>query len=476
MLKPTETAEQSWPPYDGPNRRRIDRRWLHADRPASGGISRGIKQRVNAILEGGSINNVFSASAANVLAAEYGNIAIENGYLTVHRNDQDEFGTALVYDNGGGNFTKSDVPNGGRIRVSKGPAVSIATAPANPQDVQAKADAGELHFEFTPAKTMAVAAFDDGKWTEYAYMPTGSIQLNPTADRYGQSIFGGNRALKLEDGSIVLFRPDMHARRFAGNAKRLCMPAMPEDELVEVYKQLVRANADYMPAPGKGSLYIAPGLRACGNQLGVKPNSRYIFSCLAIPVSKIFDKPTKLWVERKFHRAAVGGVGDTKASGNYVPTFHPKAAARARGFDDILYSDNGDEEARELSSSNIFFVTRDGVLVTPSLSGEILPGVTRDSILQIAQELIEAGVIRAAEERSVRLKEYEDMAEAFSCGTGVTINAVASITDGDCEHKMDISHDNMGRITRAIADKFNAILAGAKRGNPRYRDWLVPVE
>lgn len=462
--------------YTGPERRRADRSKLLTNGPESEEMANGIKHRVNGILNGSTADGTFSSSAADALAAEYGNIAIRKGVLTVHNGANDKFGSALVHRDDDGEFTRLDVPPGGKIIVSKGPIVSIATTPADPKDVQSKADAGELRFEFTPAKTMAAAEFRDGKWSACAYVPTGSIEFGPTADRYGQAIFGGNRALRLEDGTFALFRPDMHARRFLNNAGRIGMPMMSEAELVEVYKELTRANADYMPATGKGSLYIAPGLRASRDQLGVKPNIRYVFSCLAVPAGKIFDKPAALWAERDFHRVPKGGIGDVKAAGHYAPTFAPKAKAKADGFDDIIYSDNTNAEARELSSSNIFFVTPDGILVTPNLSGEILNGITRDSILQIAKELVEAGVISAVEERPIRLEEYGNMKEAFSCGTGVTINAVQSVTDGDREYQMDISHNNMGRVTRAISDKFNAILSGNERNNPRYKDWFVVVE
>lgn len=444
------------------------------------GISRdvasGITRRINAILNGDSSDYAFSSSAAPVIEKEFGGILMRQGAVSVIEDPSQNHGESFISRNANGEFVTRSIPPNGRLIVKPTPFISIPDKPASPDDISNRAELGELRFEYTPTKTMAAAKYSDNKWGEMHYMPAGSIDLSPTADRYGQSIFGGNRALRLENGEVALFRPEMHARRFIRNAQRLKMPALDEAQLIEAYKELVRANLEYMPKPGKGSIYLAPGQRPTKNQLGVKPNSEYVFSCMAIPAGKIFSKPARLRVEKQFHRASVGGVGDVKAAGNYAPTFAPKEAAHDSGFDDIIYADGTNIETRELSSSNIFFITDDDVLVTPNLSGEILDGITRDSILVIGQELKATGRIRDVRVGPVSLSQYPKMRESFSCGTGVTLNSVESITDGDVEYSLDTSHNGLGPVTELIATKFNQILLGNERDNPYYSSWLTMVE
>ena len=462
--------------YDGPERRSRHRLRFERSRKIRDEVRDGIKQRIKGILEGNSDDNTFSQSAGAVLAEEFGNILLQKGVLSIREAINNQFGQAFIHRDADGQFQQSEIPGGSKIVLERTPFVTIPDTPAKPDDVQAKARSGELRFEFTPAKTMAIALFQNGQWSEFTYVPTGSIELGPTADRYGQAIFGGNRALKLSNGQIALFRPDLHARRFNNNAKRLLIPEIGEDVLIEIYSQLATANSEYVPDHGLGSLYIAPGLRASKNQIGVHPNKQYIFTCLAIPAGKIFDKPSRLRIEKRFHRAARGGIGDVKAAGNYAPTFASKKEAKEQEFDDIIYLDEGNSETRELSSSNIFFVTQDGILVTPNLSGEILDGITRDSILAIAQEFIEARLIKGLEERPVTLEEYPRLKEAFSCGTGVTINSVASIVDGEKVYDMDTTRNGMGPTTKLLAERFYTILSGSEMNNPIYADWLKVVK
>lgn len=441
-------------------------------------VNSGIKRRVMDLLDGEPGQEaVFSRSATETIRSISSDIILRKGSVVVKKSDDDLYGDVFVSrDWDDDHLTTADVPEGARLSVKRIPAVSIPETAVDPNEVRARTDRGELKFEYTPSKTMAMAQFKDGSWGESQFIPSGSIEIGPLSDRYGQSIFGGSRALRLADGSVALFRPADHAKRFNANAERECMPHLTDGQLVDVYMEVVRANMAYIGKPGEQSLYLAPGLRATRNQLGVKPNSEYLFTCFGVPAGKIFSTPAKLRTETKFHRAARGGFGDVKHSGNYSPTFGVKKEAHAGGYDDVVFLDERNEEIRELSSSNLFFVTEDGMLVTPSLSGEILPGITRDSILHIAKEFVEQGLIKGIEERTVGREELAKMAEGFSCGTGVTMNGIESINDSDSTCIMDVSHGGMGRISRMIYDKFNRILAGEEISNPRYGDWLLIVE
>ena len=439
----------------------------------------GIKMRTEEVLERAvGQEAVFSSSSEDIMATMVPEIILKQGSVTVRESNDDKYGNALISrDKDSGDFIPAEISDGSQIVVKKIPALSIPETPINPEEVDARTDRGELRFEYTPSKTMALSKFKDGAWTDVQFIPSGSIETGPLADRYGQSIFGGSRALKLNNGQVALFRPDAHARRFNNNAERECMPHLTDEQLISVYKEVVMANMQYVGQTGKQSLYLAPGLRATKNQLGVKPNSEYLFTCLGVPAGKIFSTPAKLKMETQFHRAAKGGFGNVKHAGNYSPTFAVKKEAHAENYDDLIFLDERNEEIRELSSSNIFFVTKDGTLVTPSMSGEILPGITRDSILQIAEELIEQGIISGAEERTIRKEELSDMTEAFSCGTGVTINGIERIDAPDTmSSEFDVSQGGMGKITKVIYDKFNKILSGEEVNNPRYKDWLLIVE
>lgn len=356
----------------------------------------------------------------------------------------------------------------GNIEVRKIPTMVVPHVPTDPASIQQKAADGKLEFEYTPTKTMALASYGDGKWTDMEFVPAGEINLAPTADRYGQALFGGSRMLRLEDGRAALFRPDEHAKRFVSNLRDLMVPEIDEAKIVEVYEKVGRANMDYLPPHGKGSIYIAPGARATGAQLGVKPNKKFTFTTEAVPAGKIFSEPAKLQMRSDFHRSA----GKIKASGNYSITFRSKAEAHAAGFHDILTGDKSGEFIGELSSSNVFFVTKDGVLVTPELNDSILPGITRKSVLEIVRAMKDELGIKGVEERDISFDEIGDMAEAFSTGTGVTINSIKSIED----HNFELGEDKKGAITAKIAKVFEDILAGKYMDHPVFGPWLKVLE
>lgn len=436
-----------------------------------------IRNRIEAVLEGkpGDMDS-FPVSALSVVGPMCGDIISRSGSVVV-KNPDDEYGNALLSRDGDGrHWTIAELTGNATIEVAKIPCNSTPETPQSPDEVRARTERGDLKFEYTPAKTMAVAQNIDGNWNPPQFIPAGSLEVDPLADRYGQSIFGGSRAVRLLDGRVALFRPDAHAKRFINNSDRVCMPQMSEEQLVGIFRDVVLANMEYIGRPGEQSLYVAPGLRASKNQLGVKPNNEYLFTCLGVPAGKIFSKPAELVTETEFHRAARGGFGDVKHAGNYDPTFAIKKRAHKEGFDDLVFLDERNEVLRELSSSNIFFVTKNGILVTPDLSGEILLGITRDSILCIAEEFIEQGIINGVQSRPVRRTEFIDMAEGFSCGTGVTMNGIESITDAGSTYNFDISREGMGEISKMIALKFNSILAGEEINNPRYKDWLMIVK
>ncbi|MEK9159119.1 MAG: aminotransferase class IV [Patescibacteria group bacterium] len=436
-----------------------------------------LEARIESVLNGESEHADFPPFQAKSLGKSVLEILARKGTVTVHSSKNDPYGSAFVYENETGDFDQSVVPKDGFLRVSKIPFRSFPGKPGDSTEVQEKARHGQLPFVYTPLKNMAVAAHEEGAWTKPQIIPVGTMELDPLADRYGQTIFGGNKVYKLDDGRVVMFRPDVHANRFWRNADRMMMPTMTPKELIKIDEELVRANWDFIPDPGTAQVYLAPGLRAAQNLLGVERNPRFLFTCVASPVGPIFAKePLKLWVDRDFHRAAKGGVGDTKAGGNYAQVLRITAEVKDRGFDDSLFIDNENKWVREQRASNSFFVTKDKWLVTPPLSPEILDGVTRDSILAVGKELAAEGKLKGVrDDKDIPVSELRLMQEAFACGTGVTLAPVGSITDRKDRFEMDVSEGGIGPVTRLVQERLGLVMQG-KHQKGRYKAWLHEVK
>lgn len=304
--------------------------------------------------------------------------------------------------------------------------------------------AGTMYIaEWTPERDWA----DEGK-----LLPYGPIPMMPSAQvlNYGQAAFEGMKAQESAKGRIVLFRPDRNAERIKAGAERLSMPPIPEGKFVDAVKSLVRANRDWVPPMGKGSLYIRPLLMGSGPILGLGPAPSYTFAIFAAAVGAYFKvsitlsfslddshwrltrvfsfqggqlTPIDLIVEEKFHRAAPGGMGGTKAAGNYSPVLATQLDAKKEGFSDVVYLDaKTDTYLEEVSSCNIF-VVKGKTMKTPPLSGTILPGVTRRSIIELAR--IKGYTV---EETPVSVSEAMEADEIFTTGTAVVVCSVGSLT------------------------------------------------
>ncbi|OMO57451.1 Aminotransferase, class IV [Corchorus olitorius] len=241
-----------------------------------------------------------------------------------------------------------------------------------------------------------------------------------------QGIFEGMKAHRKEDGSLLLFRPDQHAIRMKIGAERMCMPSPSIDQFVDAVKQTVVANKRWAPPPRKGSLYIRPMLIGSGSALGVHPAPEYMFFTYASPVGNYFKQgkaPLNLYVEEELIRAAPGGVGGVKSISNYGPVMKALVDAKRQGFSDVLYLDSVNKKyLEELSAANIF-ILKGNVISTPPASGTILPGITRKSVIDIAQDL---GY--QVEERAISVDELREADEVFCTGTAVGVASVGSVT------------------------------------------------
>ncbi|ARQ05562.1 branched-chain amino acid aminotransferase [Macrococcoides caseolyticum] len=303
-------------------------------------------------------------------------------------------------------------------------------------------------------------------WHNKKIIPYQEISMSPASQvlHYGQAVFEGLKAYKTQHG-VQLFRPDQNFKRMNRSCERLEIPKIDVEEMVQALKQLVELEKDWIPSGAGQSLYIRPIVFANEPFLGVRPAISYKFLILLSPVGAYYGggqlSPTKIYVEDEYVRAVRGGVGFAKAAGNYAASLIAQSRAEKLGYDQVLWLD-GVEQAyiEEVGSMNIFFVI-DNKLVTPELNGSILPGITRKSILELAEHL---GY--EVEERRISIQEVVDsvkngsLTEVFGAGTAVVISPV-----GEIKYKEDvltIGDGNTGKITEELYSAYTSIQSGSK--------------
>ncbi len=333
-------------------------------------------------------------------------------------------------------------------------------------------DWDNLTFSVTPTRSMwLMECGEDLVWNEGHLEPFRNLNMSPAAGvlNYGQGVFEGMKAYRTAKNRIVLFRPEKNARRFVDSATRLCIPPIPENKFIEGVETVVRDNGDFVPPRGKGSLYIRPILWGSGPVLGVKPAPWFSFLIYVSPVGLYFKgglRCLNLRVTHDYHRAAPQGTGNVKAIGNYAASLYPLMQAKEDGYDEVIYLNAGNEElVEEVGAANLFAVKGNKV-VTPRLGGSILSGVTRDSVLTIASELM--GM--EAEERDVTLKEVLEADEVFCTGTAAVVMPIGRITDRDST--VVYCDNQIGPVAREFYDTLTSIQK-EKVEDPF--GWLRPV-
>jgi len=249
---------------------------------------------------------------------------------------------------------------------------------------------------------------------------------------YAQEIFEGMKAYRLADGGTALFRPEANAARFRSSAQRMAMAELPEELFLESIRELVRTDIDWIPSIDGGSLYLRPFMIASEAFLGVKPASEYLYAVIASSVGAYFKgdaAAVTLWVSEDYTRAAPGGTGAAKCGGNYATSLVAQAEAIRQGCDQVLFLDAVERRwIEELGGMNIFFVFDDGTLVTPPLTGTILPGITRDSILALATDM---GLTVREEPYAIDQCRADAasgrLREAFACGTAAVVAPIGEM-------------------------------------------------
>lgn len=291
---------------------------------------------------------------------------------------------------------------------------------------------------------------------------------------YAQEIFEGMKAYRLSEGGAALFRPEQNARRFNRSAARLAMPLIPEELFVEAVRALVAQDHDWIPE-GEGSLYLRPFMFASEAFLGVRPANEYTFCVIACPVGPYFkggSKPLTLWVSDDTSRAAPGGTGAAKCGGNYAASLIAQREAIEHGCDQVVFLDAVERRwVEELGGMNLFFVMNDNTLITPQLGGTILAGITRSSIVTIAQD---CGL--DVQERRYSMVEWEDdarsgrLVEAFACGTAAVVVGIGQVESNS--GSFTVGTGGVGSLTTALKDDLVALQRGEL---PDRHGWLLQV-
>jgi branched-chain amino acid aminotransferase len=339
-------------------------------------------------------------------------------------------------------------------------------------------DWSQLGFAIVPTAFMYVAHCKEGEtWKGGKLEPFGNIQISPAAGvlNYGQGVFEGLKAYRTKSGDkIVLFRPEDNAARMEEGCRRLCIPPISKEMFMEGVIEVIKANKDYVPpyrpeVEAQASLYLRPLVWGTGPVLGVKPSPEYTFLVYASPVGPYFKEgfnPIKLYITKDYHRAVLGGTGGVKAIGNYAASLLPAKKAKEQGYSEVLYLDaQKNIYVEEVGSAN-FFCIKGKTLLAPELDGNILPGVTRRSVLQLAKERFGLKV----EERKVKLQEVLKADEAFSSGTAVVIYPIGLI---HYEGKDYIFNGGkMGTLTQQMHTMLLDIQHGVIPGP---EGWVYPV-
>ncbi|MCF8282527.1 MAG: branched-chain amino acid aminotransferase [Bacteroidales bacterium] len=334
-------------------------------------------------------------------------------------------------------------------------------------------DFDNLPFGRTFSDHMFVCDYYDGAWHNPRIEPFHNLSLHPAtmALHYGQAIFEGMKASITNDGTPMLFRPERHAHRLNQSAVRLCMPQFPEDLFVDALCKLVNIDQGWIPQAAGSALYVRPTMIATDEFIGVKPSQSYKFFIFTGPVGPYYTKPVSLWAETTYIRAAMGGTGAAKAAGNYAGALYPAQLAQERGFDQLLWLDAKEfKYIQESGTMNVFFVINEKV-ITPPLSGTILDGVTRDSIIQILRS---EGI--TVEEYPITIDEvvqaYHDgtLQEAFGAGTAAVVSHVSEIGYKDLVMVLPpVSERKIAPHVKAVIDGLRAGTVADKWG------WTMPI-
>ncbi|MBR6697558.1 MAG: branched-chain amino acid aminotransferase [Lachnospiraceae bacterium] len=324
---------------------------------------------------------------------------------------------------------------------------------------------------------MFIMNYETGKgWFDPRIVPYQPLQLEPSSMvfHYGQEMFEGLKAYKTEDNRTLLFRPNKNIERANNTNKRICIPQIPEEDFLQAIKAVVKMDEAWIPTKPGTSLYIRPFIIATDPFLGVRPSDTYMFIIILSPVGAYYKEglnPVKIWIEDEYVRAVKGGLGEAKTGANYCASLASQVKAHDAGYSQVLWLDGVERKyIEEVGAMNIFFKIN-GTVVTPMLNGSILPGVTRDSVINLCKHW---GI--PVEERRISVDELYDAAksgaleEVFGTGTAAVISPVGELR---FENQMlKIGDGGIGELSQKLYDTVTGIQLGKLKDE---LGWVVEV-
>ena len=337
------------------------------------------------------------------------------------------------------------------------------TKTQNPKQKPAKGE--KLGFGHIFTDHMFVMNYTEGKgWHDPRIEPFQNLSLSPAAMvfHYGQEMFEGLKAYRDEKDNVYLFRPDMNAKCTNNTNDRLCIPRIPEEDFVQAVEELVRVERDWIPTDDGTSLYIRPFIIATDEFLGVAPSKTYLFMIIVSPSGAYYESglaPVGIWIEDEYVRAVRGGMGFAKTGGNYAASLIAQVKAHDGGYSQVLWLDGVERKyIEEVGAMNICFKI-DGKVVTPALNGSILPGVTRDSVIQMCRHWgYEVQERKVSVDELVEAAKSGALEEVFGTGTAAVISPVGKLRYKD--DVMVIGDGGIGELTQKLYDTLTGIQWG----------------
>ena len=331
-----------------------------------------------------------------------------------------------------------------------------------------------LGFSYMKLPYRYIARYQNGAWELGTLSEDATLHISESSPalHYGQQAFEGLKAYRTKDGFIQLFRPDQNAARLQRTADRLLMPQVPTEMFIDACKQVVKANADFVPPYGSGgTLYLRPLLIGIGDIIGVKPAEEYIFTVFAMPVANYFKgglAPTNFLIQDEYDRAAPHGTGAAKVGGNYAASLLPGKVAKNEGYSDVIYLDPATHtKIEEVGSANFFGITKDNEFITP-ISPSILPSITKYSLLYLAENRLGLKAI----EGDVYVEDLDQFVEAGACGTAAVISPIGGVQYKGNLHVF-YSETEVGPITKKLYDELTGIQFGDVEAP---EGWIVKVD
>ncbi|MCR6515752.1 MAG: branched-chain amino acid aminotransferase [Clostridium chrysemydis] len=329
-----------------------------------------------------------------------------------------------------------------------------------------------LGFDYIKTDLRYISVWENGEWDNGVLIKDNTlcIEEGSPALHYGQQCFEGLKAYRTKSGEIQLFRPDENAKRLNNSANRLLMPEVPIEKFIDACKQVVKANERFVPPYGTGAtLYLRPFLIGVGDNIGLKPANKFIFSVFCIPVGPYFKggmKPFNFMIS-DYDRAAPKGTGAAKVGGNYAGSLIAQKKAKEKGYADAIFLDPATHtKIEEVGSANFFGITANNEFITP-LSPSILPSITKYSLLEIARDYFDMKVI----EGDVHISDLDKFIEAGACGTAAVITPIGGIEYNGNLHVFHSTKD-VGPITKKLYDT----LIGIQFGDiPAPKGWIYTV-